>query len=31
MIFKDRSTGEYFLFDQKGFWDHEGINHALMN
>jgi hypothetical protein len=31
LIFKDKSTGEYFLFDRKGYWDAEGLNHKLIN
>ena len=30
LIFKDRETGEYFMFDQNGFWDAENINHKLL-
>ncbi|KRW99601.1 hypothetical protein PPERSA_03402 [Pseudocohnilembus persalinus] len=31
LIFKCKSTGEYLLFDQQGHWDHQGLNHALLN
>lgn len=31
LIFRDKSTGEYFCFDKTGLWDHEGISHRLLN
>jgi hypothetical protein len=30
LIFKDKSTGEIFLFDKKGVWDHAGMSHPLI-
>ena len=31
MIFRDRNTKEYFLFDRDGYWDTKGLEHELLN
>ncbi|KAL4481412.1 hypothetical protein ABPG72_010565 [Tetrahymena utriculariae] len=31
LIFKDRSTGEFFYFERQGVWDAKGLNHPLLN
>ena len=30
LIFRDKSTGEYLLFDNEGIWDQEGFSHPLI-
>jgi hypothetical protein len=30
MIFRDKETGEYYLFDRFGHWDWKGISHELL-
>jgi hypothetical protein len=30
LIFRDKSTGEMFLFDKQGVWDAEGMSHPLI-
>ena len=31
LIFRDKQTGDYLLFDVKGYWDKEGLEHPLLN
>ncbi|KAM3133495.1 hypothetical protein pb186bvf_014337 [Paramecium bursaria] len=31
LIFRDKSTGEWLLFDRDGLWDKEGLEHKLLN
>lgn len=30
LMFKDKSTGELFVFDSNGYWNWEGISHKLL-
>jgi hypothetical protein len=30
LMYKDRSTGELFVFDRDGYWNWEGISHKLL-
>lgn len=30
LMYKDKSTGELFLFDRSGYWNWEGISHKLL-
>ncbi len=31
LIFKDVKTGEVFTFHRSGIWNHDGLNHKLLN
>ena len=31
MVFRDKKTQELFIFDRDGYWDVDGLNHALLN
>lgn len=30
LIYKDKSTGEIFMFEKEGVWNWEGISHELL-
>ena len=30
-VWKDTSTGEFFVLDKSGVWNQEGIDHPLLN
>lgn len=31
LVFKDKSTGEFFYFDREGVWDGKALDHPLLN
>lgn len=31
LIFRCKSTGEYLLFDNSGYWNKDGLEHELLN